>query len=315
MKRKLLALPALAAAFALALTGCTTTGATHSSSDSASGTISIVASTNVYGDIARQIGGARVNVTSIIDDPDKDPHEYQADARNQLAISTARIVIENGGGYDDFVGTMLNAARPKNVTVLNAVDISGFAQSPADGAFNEHVWYDFPTVAKVVERLVAALSKAAPQFAAAFAANGTAFSAKLATLEASEASLKAQYAGRGAAITEPVPLYMLTAIGLDDKTPEKFSEAIEAGTDVAPDVLRSTLALFSDHAVDVLAYNEQTSGPQTDAVLAAAKANDIAAVPVTETLPAGKHYIGWMTDTLHAIGAALKASSGQPSSK
>lgn len=304
MQHKFLAIPALAAALALALAGCATDTSAGASTE-ASGPVTVVASTNVYGDIAKQLGGKLVSVVSIIDDPDKDPHEYEADARNQLSLSKARIVIENGAGYDDFIDTMLKSAGATDATVLNVADVSGYDQEPADGEFNEHLWYDFPTIEKLTTSLVSALSKAAPASADTFAANGKAFTAKLDALEATEAALKAKYAGAGVALTEPVPLYMLDAIGLDNKTPEKFSEAIEAGTDVAPDVLKDTLELYSSHTVKLLAYNEQATGPQTEAVLRAAKANDIPVVAVTETMPAGKTYLSWMTANLDAISAAL----------
>jgi zinc/manganese transport system substrate-binding protein len=160
-------------------------------------------------------------------------------------------------------------------------------------------------VQKLTTALTDALSKADPAQKATFAKNAEAFSGKLAALQNREAELKAKYAGEGIAVTEPVPLYMLESSGLVNKTPEKFSAAIEAGTDVSPLVLQQTLALFSGHQVKLLAYNEQTSGPETERVMAAAKAAGIPVVPVTETLPKGKDYVGWMNANLDAVGAAL----------
>jgi zinc/manganese transport system substrate-binding protein len=285
---------------ALALTGCSSSA----QGTAASGKISVVASTDVWGNIAQQIGGNAISVTSIITDPNQDPHSYEPNAQVQLALSHANVVIENGGGYDDFVGTLLKGANNPKATVLNAVDISGFAQGPN---LNEHVWYDFQTVQKVAATITAKLSSLDAANASVFAANQKKFDAALATLEASEAAIKASpAAGSGAAITEPVPLYLLEASGLVNKTPAKFSEAIELGTDVAPDVLQQTLALFSSHQVKLLAYNEQTSGPQTQQVLSAAKAAGVAIVPVRETLPAGKDYLVWMTDNIAAVKAALQ---------
>jgi zinc/manganese transport system substrate-binding protein len=270
--------------------------------------MNVVASTNVWGDIAATVGGDHVKVTSIIDDPDKDPHEYEADARNQLAISKASVVIENGGGYDDFVNTMLKSAKSDSRTVLNAVEISGKKASGAD-ELNEHVWYDFGTVEKVVGKLSATYAKIDKKHAAAYTKNADALKSKLDALEARESDLKTKYAGLGASITEPVPLYMLDAIGLNNKTPEKFSEAIENDSDVAPTVLKQTLELYSSHAVALLAYNEQTTGAQTEAVLKAAKDAGIPVVPVTETLPSGKTYVSWMTANLDAVAAALSQSA------
>ncbi len=303
MNRTAIALPAVLAAATLALAGCSSSPSS-SSSPSASGPIAVVASTNVWGDIASTIGGDHVKVTSIIDDPDKDPHEYEADAQNQLSLSRAAIVIENGGGYDDFMDTMLKAAKNTSAVTLNAVDISGKKASGGD-ELNEHVWYDFPTVEKVIDKIEDAYAKIDAKDADDFSSNADQLKGKIDALEQKEADLKSSYAGDGVSITEPVPLYMLDAIGLDNKTPEDFSEAIENDTDVAPTVLQQTLALYSDHEVKLLAYNEQTTGPQTQAVLDAAKQNGIAVVPVTETLPKGKDYVTWMTDNLDAIATAL----------
>jgi zinc/manganese transport system substrate-binding protein len=285
------------------LAGC---GSSSDSADakSASAEVPVVASTNVYGDIVRSIGADKVDVTSVISDPDQDPHSYEADTQNQLALSKAKVVVENGGGYDDFVDRMLKSGHNDSAQVINAVRVSGKA-APKGGELNEHVWYDFPTVARVADRISAALAKADPADAAAFEKNATAFKAKLAPLEAKEAQIKKEHGGEGVAITEPVPLYMTEASGLVDKTPAAFSEAIEEGDDVSPRVLQESLALFSGGKVKALVYNEQTSGPQSEKSEAAAKAAGIPVVPVTETLPKGKDYLGWMTGNVDALASAL----------
>ena len=302
----------LAATFAVAslvtVTGCSSgAGAAGAASPGAAGstaTVSVVASTNVYGDIVQAVGGDAVTVTSIISSPDRDPHEYEADAQTQLALSKAQLVVENGGGYDDFVDTMLSSAPSQPVTI-NVTDLSGYDQEPADGEFNEHLWYDLPTVAKLATRLSTDLAAAAPAQAATFAANAKTFTAQLQKLQEQEAALKAEHGGEGVAITEPVPGYLLAAAGLTNKTPAEFSEAIEEDSDVAPAVLQETLALFEDKQVKLLAYNEQTTGPQTESVLKAAQQNDVAVVPVTETLPDGETYLTWMQKNLDAVAAGL----------
>lgn len=295
-KRPLLAI-ALAATAALALAGCS------SGASGDDGRIRVVASTNVYGDIATTIAGDAVDVTSLMKDPAQDPHSFEASAQSQLAVSKADILIENGGGYDDFMDTLRTGAKNDAATVLNVVDISG--KKPVDGELNEHVWYDVPTIGRLTDALVTALSKADPAQKATFEKNAAAFTTGLDALEKREAELKAEYAGEGVAITEPVPLYLLDAIGLDNRTPEKFSEAIESGNDVSPVVLQETLRLFTDRQVRLLAYNEQTSGAETTRVLAAAKQADIPVVPVTETLPSGKDYLSWMNANLDAVAGAL----------
>jgi zinc/manganese transport system substrate-binding protein len=287
-------------AVALVLAGCSPAPAPGD------GRIHVVASTSVYGDIAKQIGGTLVDVTSIISNPSQDPHSYEADAQVQLALSKADVVLQNGGGYDDFVDTLLAGVNNHGGTLLNAATISGYDQKPATGEFNEHLWYDFPTMEKVANTLASTFSTLDPSGAAAFAANASTFTHALGVLQADEAAIKATSAGTGVAITEPVPLYLLDAAGLVNKTPAEFSRAVEAGTDVSPVVLKQTLALFTSHAVKLLAYNEQTSGPETQVVLAAAKKAGVAVVPVRETLPAGENYLSWMTGTLSEMKAALR---------
>jgi zinc/manganese transport system substrate-binding protein len=266
--------------------------------------VQVVASTNVYGDLARTIGGSRVEVTSVIDDPSADPHSYEASVRTQLAVSQADLVIENGGGYDDFMDTLLSAtdARP---TVLNAVEVSGLDADAAD--FNEHVWYDLAAMSELTGRVADALSEIDPDGAADYAASAAQLERGIAGLVAQEESARASTQGVGVAVTEPVPGHLLDALGAQDLTPAEFSAAIEEGGDVAPAVLRQTLDLFSAGQVRALVYNEQTSGPETEQVLDAARAAGVAVVPVTETLPGGEDYLSWMGANLDAVVAALSA--------
>lgn len=294
---------ALAAASLMLLAACSSASGS-ATAGGGSGALRVVASTDVYGDIVQEIAGEKVQVTPIISDPADDPHSYEATTQNQLELSKADIVIENGGGYDDFVDTMLKSAHSPKARVLNVVDLSG-KTAPAGGELNEHLWYDYPTMQKLSDQLVNALSAADVADAATFRAGGDAFKQKLQQLEGTEASIKQAHVGQGVAITEPVPLYALQACGLVNKTPEDFSAAIEEGTDVPAPVLRQTLDLFSNKEVRLLAYNEQTSSPETERLLAAAKSNGIPVVPVTETLPGGKDYVGWMSGTLSAIQNAL----------
>ncbi|MCP9948547.1 metal ABC transporter solute-binding protein, Zn/Mn family [Actinomadura madurae] len=298
-RARVLGTAAAVAASVLGLGACGSSGA----AEPAGGPVSVVASTNVYGDIARRIGGGEVTVTSFISDPAQDPHSFEAGARNRLAVAKAAVVIENGGGYDDFMGTLLKGAGSK-AEVLDAVEISG-KTAPAGEELNEHVWYDLGSVARLADRISAALAKASPEDAAVFSANAASFKTRLKALEGKVAALKAAHSGEAVAITEPVPGYLLEAAGLANETPEEFSEAIEEGDDVSPRVLRDTLALFADKKVKALVYNAQTSGPQTERVQRAAKDGGVPVVPVTETLPAGQDYLTWMDGTITALQKAL----------
>ncbi|MDX2701782.1 zinc ABC transporter substrate-binding protein [Streptomyces sp. PA03-6a] len=287
----------------LAGCGASSDDAASAKSSASPSKVSVVASTDVYGDIVERIGGDRVDVTSIISDPDQDPHSYEADTRNQLALSKAKLVVENGGGYDDFIDRMLGSGNA-SADVINAVEVSG-RTAPAGGELNEHVWYDFPSVSKIADRVADALGKADPDHAGTFTKNAAAFKKSLSALEDKEASLKSAHDGEGVAITEPVPGYLLAASGLVNQTPEELSEAVEEGDDVSAKVLKATLDLFSGKKVKALVYNEQTSGAQTEKVKSAAEAAGVPVVPVTETLPEGKDYLTWMSDNVDALADAL----------
>ena len=270
--------------------------------------VSVVASTNVYGDIVSAIGGDDVEVTSVISDPSADPHSYEADTRTQLAVSDADLVIANGGGYDDFMQTLLSSSDSK-AQVIDVVELSGReAEAEAAGEeLNEHVWYDFETVLKLSDEVVSSLSAIDPDHASDYAANGADFSEQVQGLIDSEAADQPKTSGAGVAITEPVPGYLLDALGAENRTPEEFSEAIEEGGDVAPAVLQETLDLFTGGQVKALVYNEQTTGPETEQVLSAAEAAGVAVVPVTETLPEGEDYVSWMQSNIDAVAAALSS--------
>ncbi|WP_399030303.1 metal ABC transporter solute-binding protein, Zn/Mn family [Streptomyces sp. 15-116A] len=199
-----------------------------------------MASTNVYGDVVERIGGDRVEVVSIISDPAQDPHKYEAETRNQLELSRAEIVVENGGGYDDFIGEMLRGANNPSAEVITAVEVSGKVTDGA-GEINEHVWYDMPTMSRLADRVADALAKAAPADADAFRENATEFQEDLETVQATQARISKDHEGTAVAVTEPVPLYMVEACGLRNATPPDFSEAVEEGDEVSARVLREML--------------------------------------------------------------------------
>ena len=315
------ALVASASIAALALAGCSSTP----TADSEASGLQVVASTNVYGSIAESIGGDLVTVTSLITSAAQDPHSFEASAQDQLALSKADLVIENGGGYDPFIDTLLEASGT-DVPVVTASEASGLleadgepAETPTEEAteddhaghdhiegFNEHVWYDFHGVGHVAEAIATQLSSIDPDNAATYTANYDAFSAQIDTLEATADGLHTTTEGLGVAITEPVPLYLLAEAGFTNQTPEAFSEAIEEGTDVAPATLQQTLALFTSNSVALLAYNSQTASAETEQVRSAAEAAGVPVVEFTETMPDGADYVSWMTDNLSAISAALQ---------
>lgn len=295
---------AIAGIAAVGLSGCASDDSAGSdSSSSGSSKIKVVASTDVYGSIVEQIGGDHVDVTSILTDPSQDPHSFEASSRTQLAVSKADIIVENGGGYDDYMDTLRKSSNT-DADLINVVKVSGL-QKPGEDEFNEHVFYSYPTMVKFVDDVASQLADKDSADKSTFDDNASTLKKKLEDLESQTADLKKTHDGEKVAYTEPVPGYLFDAIGLDNATPEDFSEAVEEGDDVPPVALNDTVKLFTEKTVKMLAYNSQVSSPETEQVKKAATDNDIAVVGVTETLPKGDDYVEWQQTNIDAIKAAL----------
>lgn len=305
---------ASAAASATLLAGC---GQPPATSDS-SGKPEVVTTTDVYGSVASVVAGEKATVHAIISDPAADPHEYETTASDALAVSKAAVLVANGAGYDDFAGKLMDTAGGKpaliDVAALsglpgssNGQPSSGSALPPAAPDFNEHVWYNLPTVAKLADRIAAELGKVDPGDAATFTANAARFKTSLDGLNAKLTAISAAHRGERVAVTEPVPGYLIQATGLVDVTPPALPHAVEEGTDAPAGVLDDTLKLFQGpDKVTALLVNSQTGGATTDQLTKAANAAGVPVVAVTETLPAGTtDYVTWMGDEIDRLAAAL----------
>lgn len=267
----------------------------------------VATSTDVYGDIVRAIGGDHVHVTPIIHTTAQDPHSYQATTQDKLTVSRARLQIENGGGYDDFFST-LAADDTGDHELIDVTKLSALSphSTAAAADFNEHLWYDFDTMTALADTVSMNLARIDPANTAVYTANTDRFKVDLGKLKDRTAALKAHHAGDAVAITEPVPLYLLQAVGLINKTPEEYSHAIEEGHDVPAPVMKETLDLISGKAVKFLAYNDQTEGPQTKALKEAATKADVPVIDFTETLPEGQSYLQWMNTNVDHIDKTLQ---------
>jgi len=264
---------------------------------------SVVASTDVYGAVASAVGGDTAAVTSLIRSADADPHEYEPTPADTLAVSRATVFVANGGGYDDFATKLYDAASNKPVNVV-VTALSGFETDAPD--FNEHVWYDLPTVKKLADYLATSLGAADQPNANRYLDNAKKFDAQVDGLMTKVAAIKPKHAGVKVAITEPVPGYLLDAAGLVVVTPPEFSEAVEEGTDPPAAVVTANNATFAE--AKVLVENAQTTGPITAQAEQAAAANRVPVVKVTETLPEGvTDYVVWMNGQVDALAAALDA--------
>jgi zinc/manganese transport system substrate-binding protein len=278
----------------VALAGC--------GGSSAASKPSVVAAENVYGNIVEQIAGGRVAVTSILHDPNADPHLYEPGTANGLAVAHAKLVIENGLGYDAFVDK-LQAAAPSSqratVTIANVLGIRGRDANP-------HLWYDVAALPKIARAIERALARAFPEQATAFRKGLQRFDASLKPLDAEIATIRRAHAGEPVAYTEPVPGYLIAAAGLKNLAPDSFTRAIEDGAEPAPVSVADMLELVRGRHVRVLLYNTQAVSPITVRVRQAARAAGVPVVGVSETLPRGLTVQRWQLAEARALGAALR---------
>lgn len=268
---------------------------------SASGSpLRVVAAENFYGDLARQLGGSAVSVSSILSNPNVDPHEYQANVQAGLAVSQANLVIENGGGYDSWMDKMLQAAPQSQRLLLNSFDLA-----PTRLPANEHVWYSFADILALARAISADLSQLDHKDGALFTHNLQVFTASLQPLQQKIRELAGRYHGTPVGLSETIYLYQTQAIGLDVLTPEAFARAVAQGNDPPADAVIAASDQVSEHLIRVLIYNSQTVTPVVTHLQDLARAQGIPLVAVSETMPPAATYQSWMMDQLVHLQTAL----------
>jgi zinc/manganese transport system substrate-binding protein len=314
---------ALATATVLLLAGCAATDSTSDATEESFAGLTIVSSTNVWGDVASSVGGDLVQVASIIDSFSQDPHSYEASARDQLAVNDADVIVANGGGYDSFIDTLAEAAGNSNVIYAylpeegeeedhaaeeedHATEEDGHDHDHDHAHGNEHVWYDFHVVEDFATRLADQLKTLDPDNAAQYTANLEEFLVGIESLEERAAAVAGSVSGAKVISSEPVADYLLAELGLTNITPESFSQAIEEELDVSPADLLEIQNLISTNSVDLFVVNIQTGSVQIDALVELAEANGVAVIQVSELLPEGLGYLAWMEQNISAIEAGLK---------
>ena len=299
---------------ALAVASLTACGTTTPSADS--GKIQVVASTNVWGSVVKAVGGDAVEVKALLDDPAADPHSYESKPADAALVKDAKLVVFNGGGYDDFFAKLITSDATRKIEAFplrdnHAEPQTGTTQTgtpDADGhdhSVNEHVWYDLHTVAAVAEAAQNELAALAPDKKATFESNTKQFTAALDDLEK-----KVDGIGKGKKVvaTEPIAHYLIDETEAEDVTPEAFSKAVEEESDVPAAALASMNQLVEGKQVNVFIDNTQTENQVTKGLVEKAKTAGVPIVAVTETLPAGvTGYLDWMSKQVDALSTALKA--------
>jgi len=293
-----------ATAMVALLAGCAATSASEAQGSGSGAAHKIVAigAESQYTNVISQIGGKYVSATSVMSNPNTDPHSFEASARVASQLSGAALVVQNGLGYDGFMDKIEAASPAADRIVISAQQVRGLP----DGTRNPHLWYDPKTMPAVAKRISAALTKLQPSHASYFAANLAKFTTSLAKWTDAIAAFRNAHPSIPIATTEPVADYLLEAAGTKNRTPWAFQASIMNDTDPAPQDVAIQSALFTGRKVKVFLYNQQVTDAITATYLKLAKQNGIPVVGVYETMPAqGYNYQTWMEAELAALTKAV----------
>ncbi|QLL07070.1 metal ABC transporter solute-binding protein, Zn/Mn family [Mycobacterium vicinigordonae] len=281
---------------ATALSGCGSSGPSHP------GAVAVVASTEVWGSVARAVAGDHIAVKSILTGAGTDPHSYQATPADAAALADADLVVYNGGGYDPWVDRVL--AGHNDIQVVDAYSYLG----PHSGRPDEHVFYNLGVAKAVATEIAERLAVIDPEHGMDYRANAATFGQGADAIANAERAIAANYPAAGVIATEPVVHYLLDAAGLIDRTPVAFTVANENDNDPAPADLASVLDLINRRQVAALLVNPQTATATTADLQAAARRSGVPVTEVSETLPNGSDYLTWQRDTVNQLAAALRSA-------
>jgi len=261
--------------------------------------LTVVAAENFYGDLAQQIGGPAVHVTSILTNPNQDPHTFEASPSTARAIADAGLVVYSGADYDPWVANLLAASKAPDRKVIVVADL--VHRKSGD---NPHLWYDPATMPALAKTLAAEFAGRDPVHRADYESRLQAFLASLEPMNRKIAELRQKYAGQPVSATEPVFGYMSDALGLDMRN-QPFQIAVMNDTEPSASQIAAFEKDLKTRAVKVLFYNSQVTDDLTARLQKTAQESGVPIVGVSETEPPGLSYQAWMGGQLEATGKAL----------
>ena len=280
----------------------TACSASSASTDAPGGQVTAVGAENQYANVIGQIGGKYVRVTAIESNPNTDPHSFEASPSVAQAVTSARLVVQNGLGYDSYMDKIEAAAPNPARKVIVAQHLLGLPDSTP----NPHLWYSPATMPAVAQAVARDLSGMQPAHAGYFAANLRRFGASLQPWLQAMARFKTAYPGTPVAVTEPVGDDLLQAAGARILTPFTFQADVMNGVDPSPQDVSLQDGLFSGHRVKVFLYNQQVTDSLTQSFLSQTRQDGIPVVGVYETMPTpGYDYQSWMLAETRALQQAV----------
>ena len=287
---------------AVLASACSSASGAATSGSSAGDAIVAVGAENEYANVIAQVGGKYVQASAIMSNPNTDPHTFEASPSVGREVSAARLVVQNGVGYDTFMNTIEKAAPNSARKVIVVQNLLGL---PTDTP-NPHLWYKPGTMPAVANAIAADLAAIQPAHASYFKASAAAFITSLTAWNNALAAFKAKYPDTPVATTEPVADYMLQAAGADNLTPFAFQADIMNGTDPSAQDTAVERSLFTQHKVKVFLYNQQVTDTLTESFITLAHQNHVPVVGVYETMPVpGFNYQSWMLTEVQDLTKAV----------
>lgn len=281
------------------------TSSLGSSNSTAPRKMQVVAAENFWGSLAGQLCGIHCNVTSIVTDPNADPHEYEANAQDARLIANAKLVIVNGLGYDDWALKLISASSNPNRTVLNVAQLLNVPNGS-----NPHFWYSPYYVNTTVKQMYLDLVQIDPGNASYYAQQYANVTASLAQVDGRMTDIREQFAGTKVASTESIFVYLSNATGLGLVSPPEFMGAVAEGNDPSVQSVTEFENQLESGNVSVLVYNEQAVTPLTQQMKQIAVNNNVTIVGVTETIqPPDVSFETWMNGELLQLQNALNANA------
>lgn len=263
--------------------------------------IMVVASLDSYGEMAKAVLGNQGSVTSIINKPNMDPHEYEPTTNVAKQYQKADVIVSNGGGFDNW--SVNFAKQNKDAETINIANLYHYVDGKSGG--NEHFWYKTNITSKLTNELAKKYSKIIPKKASYFEKNAKAYQKKAGKLINLQKQVKSNIAGKKILATEPVFDNTLIALGADMQD-QKFARAIEEGDDPTPNDVRQWQDLINQGKIAVVIDNPQATGKLAKQGVDYAKAHDVPVVKARETKPAKTSYIEWQMQQLNALNEALQ---------
>jgi zinc/manganese transport system substrate-binding protein len=292
--------PVVIAAATVVAAGCSAGGSDPIAA--AHGRIVAVGAENEYANVISQIGGKYVSASAVESNPNTDPHTFEASASVSQTVGAARLVVQNGIGYDTYMNRIEAASPNAKRKVIIVQKLLGVP----DSAPNPHLWYSPATMPAVARAVAKELSALQPGHARYFRANQARFLASLRPWLRAIAAFKARYSSTPVAVTEPVGDYLLQAMGTRDLTPFGLQADVMNGVDLPAQYVSLEETLLNDHKVKVFVYNQQVVDSVTQLFLATAHRAGVPVVGVYETMPTpGYSYQSWMLAEVHALQRAV----------